>query len=106
MNICFVCKYPPIEGGVSMHVYWTARGLAQRGHRVFVVTNANEVEPAFRLHLSKADRELGGEYAKVFPESSGAVKVYSTEPPSAQLYYIPLNNPSVTRLATVATNVI
>lgn len=89
-----------------MHGYWTARGLAQRGHQVFVVTNANEVEPSFRLHLSKADLELGGEYAKVFADSAGSVKVYSTEPPESRLYYIPLNNPSVTRLATVATNLI
>jgi glycosyltransferase involved in cell wall biosynthesis len=107
MNICFICKYPPIEGGVSMHGYWSARGLAERGHKVFVVTNANEVEANFRIRLSQADLEPGGEYAKEFPETSGAVKVISTDPPDrSRLYYVPLNNPTVTRLATIATNII
>lgn len=107
MNICFICKYPPIEGGVSMHGYWSARGLAQRGHRVFVVTNADEVEATFRMHLSESERRQGEEYAKTFPESSGCVRVYSTQPPDHQsLYFIPYNNPSVTRLATVATNLV
>jgi glycosyltransferase involved in cell wall biosynthesis len=106
MNICFICKYPPIEGGVSMHGYWAARGLARRGHNVYVVTNANEVEPAFRMHLTAADRAEGGEYARSFP-GSGSVKVVSTEPPDSKgMAYIPLNNPTVTRLATIATNLI
>lgn len=107
MNICFVCKYPPIQGGVSMHGYWTARGLAQRGHKVFVVTNANEVEPTFRILLTEADKAPGGEYARAFPEASSFVRVHSTEPPDYNsLYYIPQNNPTVTRLASIATDLI
>jgi glycosyltransferase involved in cell wall biosynthesis len=107
MNICFISKYPPIQGGVSMHCYWAARGLAQRGHKVFVVTNANEVESTFRIHLFEDDRVIGGEYARAFPESGGSVNIYSTEPPDrSKMYYIPMNNPTVTRLATVATNLI
>lgn len=107
MNICFICKYPPIQGGVSMHGYWAARGLAKRGHRVFVITNADEVEATFRLHLSLEDRAVGGEYARVFTDTSGAVTVYSTQPPDrTQMYYIPMNNPTVTRLSAIATDVI
>lgn len=106
MNICFVSKYPPIQGGVSMHCYWAARGLAERGHRVVVVTNANEVEATFRIHLSDNDLELGGAYAPTFDEG-GSVRVVSTEPPDRrQLYYIPLNNPTATRLSTLATDII
>jgi glycosyltransferase involved in cell wall biosynthesis len=102
VDICFITKYPPIQGGVSTHCYWAARGLAQRGHRVFVVTNANEVEPTFRIHLSSSDLALEGAYAPAFP-GAGRVDVYSTEPPDrSKLYYIPLGNPTVTRLATVA----
>lgn len=90
-----------------MHGYWTARGLAQKGHKVFVVTNADEVEPAFRIDLTKEDLAPGGEYAREFPESSGFVRVHSTQPPDRRrLYYIPLNNPTVTRLAAIATDVI
>lgn len=90
-----------------MHGYWAARGLAQRGHRVFVVTNANEVEAAHRLHLSPEELAEGGAYARAFPDTGGFVKVFSTEEPDRKrMSYIPLNNPTVTRLATIATNVI
>jgi glycosyltransferase involved in cell wall biosynthesis len=103
VNICFITKYPPIQGGVSTHCYWAARGLARQGHQVFVVTNANEVEPTFRLHLSAADLAPEGQYAPVFPEA-GRVDVRSTEPPDrSKLYYVPMGNPTVTRLATIAT---
>jgi glycosyltransferase involved in cell wall biosynthesis len=107
MKICLIGKYPPIQGGVSMHNYWIARGLAQKGHKVFVVTNANEVEATFRIQLSEADKEVGGDYAPAFPASSGFVQVHSTEPPDrSEIYYIPMNNPTVTRLATIATDLI
>jgi len=89
-----------------MHCYWAARGLAARGHTVFVVTNGNEVEDTFRIRLTESDLEPGGEYAKTF-SGGGAVHVISTEPPDrSRLYYIPLGNPTVTRLATIATDVI
>lgn len=87
-----------------MHGYWSARGLARRGHRVFVVTNANEVEPAFRMYLTEAD--MKEEYARSFP-NSGSVKVISTERPDIRdMAYIPQNNPTVTRLASIATDLI
>jgi glycosyltransferase involved in cell wall biosynthesis len=90
-----------------MHGYWAARGLAQKGHKVFVVTNADEVEQTFRIHLTKEDLATGGEYAREFPETSGFVRVHSTQPPDRRrLYYIPMNNPTVTRLAAIATDVI
>src|SRR6266508_3253452 len=55
VRICFVGKYPPIQGGVSAQTYWAARGRAGRGHEVFVVTNAAEVEDAYRIHLDGCD---------------------------------------------------
>jgi glycosyltransferase involved in cell wall biosynthesis len=90
-----------------MHGYWGARGLAERGHQVFVVTNANEIEETFRIRISPADLGEGGEYARSFPETGGRVEVHSTEPPDrSHLYYIPMGNPTVTRLATMATDTI
>src|SRR5262249_21313179 len=47
-----------------------------------------------------------GDYAKVYPDTSGFVQVHSTKSPGGELYYIPLNNPSVTRLAGIATDLI
>lgn len=107
MNICFITKYPPIQGGVSMHCYWAARGLAERGHSVFVVTNADEVEETFRIEISEADRSDQGMYAPFFSETGGRVEVHSTKPPDrSELYYIPLGNPTVSRLAARATDII
>ena len=107
MKICLVCKYPPIQGGVSTQCYWAARGLASRGHQVHVVTNANEVESAFRIDLDEADLGPQGDYSRRFPDTGGFVQVHSTEPPdTGRLYYIPLGNPTVSRLATLATDVI
>jgi glycosyltransferase involved in cell wall biosynthesis len=106
VNVCLITKYPPIEGGVSRDCYWLARGLAEAGHRVFVVTNADEVEREHRVFLTLEDRVEGGMYAPVFPRSGGSVTVLSTRTPGRDLYFIPRNNPAVSRLATVATDVV
>jgi glycosyltransferase involved in cell wall biosynthesis len=107
MKICFISKYPPIQGGVSASCYWAARGLAEKGHQVFVVTNAKEVESHYRIKLSEEDKKVDGEYEKTFPESGGSVTVYSTElESSTKMFYIPQNNPIISRLAAIATNVI
>ncbi|MGW3044598.1 glycosyltransferase [Kitasatospora sp. NPDC001159] len=90
-----------------MHCYWAARGLAERGHRVFVVTNADEVEETFRIRIPETDRAMSGAYAPDFPESGGRVIVTSTQPPDRrELYYVPLGNPTVSRLAGLATELI
>ncbi len=51
MRICIIGKFPPIQGGVSMRTYWSAHGLAARGHEVHVVTNAKEAVAPFRMHM-------------------------------------------------------
>jgi glycosyltransferase involved in cell wall biosynthesis len=99
MNICFITKYPPIEGGVSMRCYWLARGLAQRGHTVVVVTNSTEVEADYRIRMTEHDRAW---YESAFPETGGAVIVKNSTPASERIRYIPFANPYVTKLATLA----
>ena len=40
MNVLLHCVYfPPEVGGLESHVYWLARGIAARGHRVDAVTS-------------------------------------------------------------------
>ena len=103
MNVCFITKYPPIQGGVSTQCYWAARGLAERGHVVRVVTNANEVEDVFRIDITQEDLAIDGPYQPRFTASGGRVEVDSTERPDrSKIYYIPLGNPSVSRLASRA----
>ena len=104
MRICLLGKYPPIEGGVSATNYWTAYGLAQRGHEVHVVTNAFEVEPNYRMALCPDDEPW---LEPVFEETGGFVKVYPTPGfDRARLIHLPRANPFVTKVASMATQVI
>lgn len=103
VKICVLGKYPPIEGGVSASTYWLAYGLAERGHQVSVVTNADEVEEAYRICLSPGDEAL---YAPTFPDSGGSVEVFATERPGPRMSHIPIHNPFATKLAGLATQTI
>ena len=69
MRICMISKYPPIEGGVSSDTYWLAKALGEKGHEVFVVTNAWEVEEDYREKINK------DELSYLEPKN---VKVFST----------------------------
>jgi glycosyltransferase involved in cell wall biosynthesis len=80
-----------------------ARELAQRGHQIFLVTNAAEVEPEYRIYLDEDDRDW---YEPQFADSGGFVKVRNTEPLTDAMMHIPLSNPFVTKLSSIATQVI
>jgi glycosyltransferase involved in cell wall biosynthesis len=104
MRICVVGKYPPIQGGVSAQTYWLARGLAERGHDVHVVSNAQEIEPAYRMELSAGDREW---HQPDFRPRAGHVAVHLSPPYTDRtMFHIPEANPFVTKLAGLATEVI
>jgi glycosyltransferase involved in cell wall biosynthesis len=101
MRICIVGKYPPIEGGVSSRTFHIAEGLARLGHRVDVVTNAKEVEPAFRMFMRDDDFR----YVEHVDASGGEVRVHWTT--SSPLHmHVPIHNPFATKLATVAAEVV
>lgn len=101
MKICFVTKYPPIQGGVSMRCYWLARGLAELGHDVAVVTNATEVEHAYRMFLD------GDDAAWLEPTfDGGRVRLFTPDADSGELHHIPHSSAYVSRLAGLATDVI
>jgi len=101
MRICIIGKYPPIQGGVSTINYWIARSLAHRGHEVHVITNADEVEDAFRIFLTQEDKHW---YQPRF--NHGSVRVWNTERFGRKYLYIPQANPFVTKLASLATEVV
>ena len=90
-------KFPPIEGGVSVQQYWSAHALAQQGHQIHVVTNANEVEPRFRMFMRAEDwLACEGEYP------GGFVRVHWTERFGPAQRHIPLHNPFASKLASQA----
>jgi glycosyltransferase involved in cell wall biosynthesis len=97
LRICIIGKYPPIQGGVSMRTYWTAHGLAARGHDVHVVTNAKEVRPPFRMHMRAKDwKRCEASYGV------GSVTVHWTDPVDESQFHIPMASPFVSKLATLA----
>jgi glycosyltransferase involved in cell wall biosynthesis len=103
MRICAIVKYPPIEGGVSAQTYWMCRALARRGHEVFVVTNADEVEAEYRAALFCDDA------AHLEPRFSagGSVTVRSSHEWDARQYaHIPAGNPVAAKLAAMATEIV
>ncbi|WP_437300170.1 glycosyltransferase [Sorangium sp. So ce426] len=101
MKLCLLIKYPPIQGGVSAQGYWMARALAELGHDVHVVSNADEVEPEYRIQLDPEDR------ARLEPEGGpGHVQLHPPEAMSRKLAHIPQANPFVSKLAGRAVDVI
>lgn len=97
MKICLIGKFPPIEGGVSTRTYWTAHGLARRGHEVHVVTNAKEVLPPFRMHMRAEDwQRCEAVYG------AGSVKLHWTDPVDRSQFYIPMASAFVSKLAAIA----
>ena len=100
MKLCMIGKYPPIQGGVSRESFWQTYALAQAGFDVHLVTNAQEVESEFRcIDLpflpSPLDSLVG---------ASGKVTAHYTL--RRRQEYIPWANPFVTKLASIATDVI
>lgn len=95
-------KFPPIEGGVSMHQYWGAHSLAELGHQVHVITNAKDVEAPFRMLMREQDWLLcDGDYP-----GGGSVRVHWSDVPDYRQRHIPWHNPLATKLASIAAEVI
>lgn len=96
MNICFIGKYPPIQGGTCSQAYWMLRGLADRGHKVYVVTNSWEVEKDYRTSFSFED-------LKEFKPKN--VEVFSTNP-FDRPKHIPFSNLYAEKLSNLALDVL
>lgn len=95
MKICFLSKYPPIEGGVSSYNYWLARVLARQGHKIFIITNAQEVGIEYREEILPAEAKL------LTPPN---LKVINTYPLSKR--FIPQYPPYAAELASLAIQTI
>jgi len=100
VKVCIIGKYPPIQGGVSMRTYWSAHGLAARGHEVHVVTNAKEAVSPFRMYMRAEDwAQCQATYG------AGSVVVHWTDPIDRSQSYIPMASPFVTKLAATAARI-
>jgi glycosyltransferase involved in cell wall biosynthesis len=95
IRLCVISKYPPIEGGVSSKTYWICKGLGKLGNKVYVVTNAWEVEKEFREDIPK--REL----SELEPKN---VRLFSTS--SSPPFHIPYSQCYLSKLTSLALNVV
>jgi len=104
MKICFISKYPPIEGGISSRTYWLVKALGERGHEVHLVTNAWEVEDKYRENIEFKD--LNGKYQPKNVFVHNTVSSQDNRPVSLNPGYIPYANPYTAKLAGLAIDVI
>jgi len=95
MRICFISKYPPIEGGVSARVYWLAKALGGRGHEIHIVTNAQEVEEGYKEEIDNNEQEYTPRNVHVHSTTS------DTNP-----WHIPFSKAYTERIANLAIEVI
>ena len=91
MQVCFISKYPPIEGFVSSYSYWLTKALGQRGYTIHVVTNAGEVDP---------------QYKEVMHNHDTPNVVYYTTRADNRLGGIPIFNPFTEKLASLALDIV
>ncbi len=96
MKICFIGKYPPIEGGEASKLYFLAKELGKKGHEVHIVTNALCVEKEFR-------EKLRGEDLKFYQPKG--VTVHNINPFRLP-HFIPQSSAYVERLASLAIHVV
>ena len=94
MKILMISKYPPIEGGVSAQTYWLAKGLGEKGHEIYVVSNCWEVEPRYREQIEKKELHL------LEPKN---VELFSTSPEFRSS--IPFSRYYESRIASIALDV-
>ncbi len=95
MKICFVSKYPPIEGYVSSYAYWLIRALGERGHTIHVVTNASEVDPQYKEAMDRKDTDY---------TPKGIILHTTVE--DRTLGCIPIFNPFTEKLASLTLDII
>lgn len=97
MKICFISKYPPIEGGESSKAYWLAKALGERGHEIHVVTNAWEVESDYRENIKSSDLDINYQPKGVY--------LHNTDP-FIEPTYIPYSKPYTEKIASLAIDII
>jgi len=87
-NLLFIGKYPPIEGGETTKIYWLLKALGEKGFKIYVDTNALEVENEYKVKLT------GEDIPYLQPKN---VVLYNTNPFN-YIKFIPWFNPFTEKL--------
>lgn len=101
-RLCFICKYPPIQGGTSTSTYWHIRALAKKGHQIHVVSNCWEVEESYRQYFTGDDLDF---IKDIEFESGGYIRHHFSNP-FLEPKFIPYNHPFLSKLASIAIEVV
>jgi hypothetical protein len=56
MNILFVCKFFPIQGGEATKAYWLTKALASFGHKIIIITDTSHYNNEQLCILSPNDK--------------------------------------------------
>jgi len=91
LKILYIGKYPPYVGGETTKAYWLLKALVERGHKIFVITDAWELPSYWSAKLTIEDLD--------FLQPNG-IKVFSTtfhDMPS----FIPPYNPKTEKLVSM-----
>ncbi len=99
MKICFVSKYPTIEGGMSSATYWLARKLGEIDHKINIVTNSFEIEDEFCEELVSSDHNISPK--NVFVHITSPLSTIEANPS-----HIPFSRMYCEKLASLAIDVI
>lgn len=104
LKVCFIGKYPPIQGGVSARGALLVSELSKLDHDVHVVTNASDVVKAYEIWTpgtsEQMDLSADGKGSTV-PSSIRVVRQ-----PSSLTRHIPNSSAAVSRLAGAALEVV
>ena len=92
-KIAFLGKYPPLEGGIAAKTYWLARGLAERGHEIHIITDG-----------ISAGREYQIEYGDHEPVKTPNLWVH--RPQEEIPWHIPEDNENALALLDLAINIV
>lgn len=96
MNVLMFGKIPPIQGGVAKATWQAALDLAEAGHQVDLVSNADAMSPGFRQILSEADRAWMGSQPNLTCHLTQELDRFS---------YIPWSEPFVSQLIGIGLRV-
>ncbi|MGH7487547.1 MAG: glycosyltransferase, partial [bacterium] len=102
MRVCFIGKYPPIQGGVARDLFWASLSLTVHGHATHIVTNAGEAEEGVRIFNLVGNTALGAGP----DEAAGCHPVLHSTTGAESASYFPWAEPFVSKLAALAVSVV
>ena len=96
MNILMFGKIPPIQGGVAKATWQAALDLADAGHTVDLVSNADAMPPGFRQVMTDTDRSRMTDHPNLTCHLTQKLDQFS---------YIPWSEPFVSQLMGIGLRV-